>query len=163
MTKSPSKPARPEPASAPGPQALPGAPATDVAMLEQALLTLFAPWVRGLDLRVLRADAGDIELALPITAMHVHGGGVVCGQTLMSAADTAMVLAMMTRLGGFKPMTTVQLQTSFLRPVPGHSGGNVQIKAHVLRLGRSLAFGEVHLHAPDGSLAAHVTTTYALL
>ena len=49
----------------------------------------------------------------------MHDGGVLCGQTMMAAADTAMVLAVMTHLGGFKPMTTVQLQTSFLRPIAG--------------------------------------------
>jgi acyl-coenzyme A thioesterase PaaI-like protein len=58
-------------------------------------------------------------------------------------------------------MTTVQLQTSFLRPVPGDAAGAVL--ARVLRMGRSLVFGEIELRAPDGKLAAHATTTYALL
>jgi acyl-coenzyme A thioesterase PaaI-like protein len=80
----------------------------------------------------------------------------------MAAFDTAMVLAIMTKLGGFKPMTTVQLQTSFLRPVPGDCG-SVIVVAHVLRMGRSLVFGEMQLSGPGDQLAAHATTTYALL
>ena len=59
-------------------------------------------------------------------------------------------------------MTTVQLNTTFLRPVPADAG-QVPLTARVLRLGRSLDFGEVHLHGADGSLAAQVTTTYALM
>ncbi len=80
----------------------------------------------------------------------------------MAAADTAMVLAVMTKLGGFKPMTTVQLQTSFLRQVAGTSG-SARVVARVLRMGRSLVFGEVQILNADDELAAHATTTYALL
>ncbi len=132
------------------------------ALLNDALSTLFAPWVGELNLGVVKAEPGEVQLALPIAARHVHAGGAVCGQTLMAAADTAMVLAVMSRLGSFKPMATVQMSTSFLRAVPGQ-GGSVGVTAKVLRMGRSLVFGEVHVHAPDGSLAAQVTVTCALL
>ncbi|WP_234413888.1 PaaI family thioesterase [Ideonella sp. A 288] len=123
---------------------------------------LFAAWVRDLALRVAEVRPGEVHLALPVTARHVHGGGVVCGQTLMAAADTAMVLAVSSQLGGFQPMTTVQLQTSFLRPVPG-TDTEARVIARVLRLGKSLAFGEIEVHDASGRLAAHSTTTYALL
>jgi uncharacterized protein (TIGR00369 family) len=134
----------------------------DLEMLQAALSHVFAEWVRELDLRVLEARAGEVVLALPVTPKHVHEGGVLCGQTMMAAADTAMVLAIMTKLGGFKPMTTVQLQTSFLRPVAG-SSGNARVVARVLRMGKSLVFGEVQVLDANGALAAHATTTYALL
>jgi uncharacterized protein (TIGR00369 family) len=122
----------------------------------------FAPWVRQLALRVQGAHEGEVRLALPIAPLHVHGGGVLCGQTVMAAADTAMVLAVMSRLGAFRPMTTVQLQTSFLRPIPG-GDGEASIVARVLRLGKTLAFGEIEVSDGQGRLAAHATTTYALL
>ena len=122
----------------------------------------FAPWVKQLGLRVCSAHDGEVRLALPITPLHVHGGGVLCGQTVMAAADTAMVLAVTSRLGAFRPMTTVQLQTSFLRPIPG-SEGEANIVARVLRLGKTLAFGEIEVSDGEGRLAAHATTTYALL
>ncbi|MCA0243320.1 MAG: PaaI family thioesterase [Proteobacteria bacterium] len=138
-----------------------GSPA-DIEMLNEALATLVAPWVRGLSMRVTEARAGEVVLSLPVTPLVVHGGGVLCGQAMMAAADTAMILAVMTRLGGFKPMTTVQLQTSFLKPVPG-DGGEARLLARVLRMGKSLVFGEILLHGRGGDLAAHATTTYALL
>ena len=99
---------------------------------------------------------------LPVAPALVHGGGVLCGQAIMAAADTAMVLAVSAALGGFRPMTTVQLQTSFLKPVPGDDG-QARLLARVLRLGKSLVFGEILLHNARGDLAAHATTTYALL
>jgi uncharacterized protein (TIGR00369 family) len=134
----------------------------DKAQLEHALQTVFADWVKELDLRVIDAHAGEVRLALPVAPRHVHAGNVMCGQTMMAAADTAMVLAIMTRVGGFKPMTTVQLQTTFLRPVPADSGV-AKVTARVLRMGRNLVFGEIEITTADDLLAAHATTTYALL
>ncbi len=134
----------------------------DVTALQALLAEMFAPWVQALDLRVTGTTDDGVQLVLPVTARHVHGGGVLCGQTLMAAADTAMVLAVSHRLGGFKPMTTVQLQTSFLRPVPAALPA-VVVDARLLKGGRSLVFGEVRLVLPDGQICAHATTTYALL
>ncbi len=141
-------------------------PATEatanLALLEHALKTVFAPWVAELNLRITAAKPGQVTLALPVTPLHVHGGGVLCGQTMMAACDTAMVLAVMSQLGEFKPMTSVQLQTSFLRPVPGDAG-HATVVARVLRLGRRLVFGEIEVLGPQGELAAHATTSYARL
>lgn len=134
----------------------------DSALLEHTLAHVFSSWVRELDLTLVQARPGEVVLALPVAPKHVHAGGVMSGQTLMAAADTAMVLAVTSQLGAFRPMTTVQMQTSFLRPVaPGASAAKVT--ARVLRLGRNLVFGEVHIETGAGQLAAHATTTYALL
>ena len=141
---------------------LPADDAVDPALLAATLGQVAAPWVRALELLVIAARRGGVTLELPVTPQHVHGGGVLCGQTLMAACDTAMVLAITARLGAFQPMTTVQLQTSFLRAVPGDSGA-VRVVARVLRLGRKLVFGEIEVLDAGGELAAHATTTYTLL
>ena len=39
----------------------------------------------------------------------------------------------------------------------------VRVVARVLRMGRSLVFGEMQVINADAELAAHATTTYALL
>ena len=135
-------------------------------MNPQTLQAAFAPvaadYVKRLDLRVTAVRPGEVDVAMPVAAELVHGGGVVCGQAIMAAVDTAMVMAMIADLGEFRPMTTVQLQTSFLRPVPRETA-EVLLTARVLRRGKSLAFGEISVRSPDGKLAAQATTTYALL
>ncbi|MEJ6003007.1 PaaI family thioesterase [Paucibacter soli] len=128
--------------------------------LQQEIPRIFAPWIAQMGLQVLSAEPGRVRLRLPIKAEFVHVGGVMCGQAAMAAADTAMVLAMMATLGEFRPMTTVQLQTSFVRPL---SGTHCVIDAQVLRNGKSLAFGQIDILGADGKLAAQATTTYALL
>ena len=130
--------------------------------LQTLYAEVFAQWVRELELEVRATGDDAVTLALPVRARHVHAGGVVCGQTLMAAADTALVLAISHKLGGFRPQTTVQLQTSFLRAV-GQDVAEVAVEARILKAGRSLVFGEVTLRLPDGQVAAHATSTSALL
>ena len=132
----------------------------EVSSAQQLLQEIFAPWVRELNLQVQRCSGGEVELRLPFDRKLTHAGGVICGQVYMAAADTAMVLAISSALGGFRPMTTVALNTSFLRPV---SDGDVAVTARVLRQGKNLVYGEIELAGQDGKLAAHATTTYALL
>lgn len=134
--------------------------------LERLTGEVFAPWVREIGLELLDHAEGVVRLALPVAPRHVHGGGVLCGQTMMAAADSAMVLAIVAQLGAFRPMTTVQLQTSFLRPIPTPAAGaaaSATLVARVLRAGKQLVFGEIEVLDAQGRLAAHATTTYALL
>ena len=134
----------------------------DAAALQATLETIAADYVKRLNLRVETVAPGAVTLSLPVSPELVHAGGVLCGQAIMSAADTAMLLAMIAQLGEFRPMTTVQLQTSFLRPVPREIA-EVLLTARILRRGKSLAFGEISVRTADGKLAAQSTTTYALL
>jgi uncharacterized protein (TIGR00369 family) len=133
-----------------------------IARLQADFEKIAAPYVRRLGLTIVEASTDQVVLSMPVTPELVHGGGVLCGQAMLAAADTSMVLAMSASLGGFQPMTTVQLQTSFLRPVPGDAG-EVRVTCRLLRRGKSLSFGEIEIATPDGKLAAHATTTYALL
>jgi uncharacterized protein (TIGR00369 family) len=134
----------------------------DAAGLQATLEELGAEYTKRLGLRVETAAPGEVTLTLPVTPELVHGGGVLCGQAILAAADTAMLLAMIAQLGEFKPMTTVQLQASFLRPVARETTA-VAVIARVLRFGKTLSYGEVEFRTADGRLAAHATMTYALL
>ena len=131
------------------------------AILNGALADLLAPWVQALGLRVESTADDGVTLRLPHSAQLARVGGLVCGQAMMAAADTAMVLALIHHFGEFRPCTTVQLNTSFLKPL---SGQDALVQAHVLRVGKSLAFGEIDIRgADDGRSVSRASTTYALL
>ena len=133
----------------------------DRETLQGALPEYFAPWVQELGLRVETLDADSVTLRLPQDARLSRVGGMLCGQAMMAAADTAMVLALINHFGAFRPCTTVQMNTSFLKPLSGQDG---LLQARVLRAGKALAFGEIDLRgAEDGKSVCRVTTTYALL
>ncbi len=124
------------------------------------LRTLFAPWVQELGLELVRVGDGEACLRLPFAPRLCRTGGTICGQALMAAADTAMVLAIGAQLGEFRPMTTVTMNTAFMRAV---ATGDVSIVARVLKPGRTLVFGEIEMIGADGRMAAHATTTYAMV
>jgi len=136
-------------------------PDTTPETLQPALAEYFAPWVQALNLQVDSVDADSVTLRLPQSDQLSRVGGMLCGQAMMAAADTAMVLALIRHFGEFRPCTTVQLNTSFLKPL---SGQDALVQARVIRAGKSLAFGEIDIRgATDGKSACRATTTYALL
>ncbi len=129
--------------------------------LRQALTDLFAPWVQALDLQVESFGPGETTVRLPQSEQLARVGGVLCGQAMMAAADTAMVLALISHFGQFRPCSTVQLSSSFLKPL---SGQDALVTARVLRAGKSMAFGEIDLRgAQDGKSVFRASTTYALM
>jgi len=133
----------------------------ELPQLQAALALYFAPWVQALGLRVEQADGDGVLVRLPLQPQLAREGGMVCGQAMMAAADTCMVLALMQHWGAFKPCTTVQMNSSFLRPLAGQDG---VIQARLIRVGKSLAFGEIDVRgAHDGRSVCRATTTYALL
>ncbi len=139
----------------------PDTPTLTTDALQQLLSDWFAPWVQTLGLRVESFDDGEVTLRLPQNEQLSRVGGMLCGQAMMSAADTAMVLAIVTQLGLQRPMTTVQQNTSFLKPL---SGQDARVTARVVRAGKSLVFGEIDIcGATDGRSVCRASTTYALL
>ena len=129
--------------------------------LQAALPAYFAPWVQALGLVVEDSAEGSVTLRLPHNDQLGRTGGMLCGQAMMAAADTAMVLALIRHFGEFRPCTTVQMNTSFLKPL---SNQDALVEARVIRAGKSLAFGEIDIRgADDGKSVCRATTTYALL
>ena len=129
--------------------------------LQQALSDLFAPWVQALNLQVERLETDSVTLRLPQNDKLSRVGGMLCGQAMMAAADTAMVLALIQHFGVFRPCSTVQLSSSFMKPL---SGPDALVTARVLRVGKAMAFGEIDLSgATDGKSVFRASTTYALM
>jgi uncharacterized protein (TIGR00369 family) len=133
---------------------------------------VLAPWVKDLGLSLERVDATPPAEASPdwqpgavlrmaFSDRLCREGGVVCGQALMALADTAMVLAISAASGGYRPMTTVDQTSHFLKPVVS---SDVLADARIVRLGRTMGFGRVTLaNATDGKPVAMVSSAYAML
>ena len=133
----------------------------NIETLNAALPEYFAPWVQALNLRVESFAEGSVTLRLPHSGQLSRVGGMLCGQAMLAAADTAMVLALINYFGEFRPCTTVQLSSSFLKPL---SNQDALIEARVIRAGKALAFGEIDVRgADDGKSVSRASTTYALL
>lgn len=137
-------------------------PTLDTATITRFLAEMFAPWVRDLNLTVDAVSADGIDLRMAFSERLCREGGVVCGQAMMTLADTAMPLAISAVAGEFLPMTTVDQTMHFLRPA---AGTDLVAEARVVRIGRTMAYGTVAVRPATGDLrpVAMAQTAYALL
>ena len=149
-------------------------PATEfgIADARRVLAEVFAPWVLDLNLSIEQFEfapppGGSADwqpgaiLRLPFSERLCRNDGVVSGQALMAFADTAMVIANVAANRGFRPMTTVDQTTHFMRAV---TNSDVLADARVVRLGRTMSFGRVTLtSATDNKPVAMVSSAFAML
>ena len=136
--------------------------AFDKATATRHLAEMFAPWVQDLDLSVEAIIADGVDLRMRFSERLCREGGVICGQAMMSLADTAMPLAISAAAGEFLPMTTVDQTMHFLRPA---AQTDLVAEARVIRLGRTMAYGSIAIRpaAGDNRPVAMAQTAYALL
>ena len=121
----------------------------------------FADWVRDLDLTVKETGPDRLVMRIAFAPKLCRVGGIVCGQALVAAADTAMVIALASAQGGMRPMTTVDLTINFMRPIRDE---DVRLTAMVKRLGKTLAFCTTDIEGgATAKPAAFATGTYAIL
>jgi len=123
---------------------------TEQFAIEEARRVLgdvFAPWVQDLGLSVERGEC----TAPPGAA----------ADWLMALADTSMVFAILAANRGYRPMTTVDQTTHFMRAV---TQSDVLADARVVRLGRTMSFGRVTLlGAADAKPVAIASSAFAML
>jgi uncharacterized protein (TIGR00369 family) len=127
----------------------------DAAALEMQLRQ--APFNAWMDLRVLALDEDAIEIGLTWkpemvsnTEMKVVHGGV-----LGALIDTAADFAIAAKLG--RPVPTVDLRIDYHLPA---RPGDLKARAHVIRLGGTLAVAEAEVFDGDGRMVASGRGTY---
>ena len=146
--------------------------AFDIEEARRVLGDVFAPWVQDLGLSIDSVEcapppgaAADWQpgavLRMAFSQRLCRHGCVVCGQALMALADTSMVIAILAANRGYRPMTTVDQTTHFMRAV---AQSDVLADARVVRLGRTMSFGRVTLSsAADNKPVAMVSSAFAML
>jgi uncharacterized protein (TIGR00369 family) len=132
---------------------------------------IFAPWVLDLALLVESVEAArppgalpdwqpGAVVRLPFSKKICPDGQAVCSQALMALADSAMVIACSAAWNGYRPMSTIDQTTHFLRPVMF----DVIADARVVRIGRNTSFGRVMLlGASDKRPVGMVASAYSML
>ena len=119
-----------------------------------------SPFARIYDLKLDSFASGECTLVMPFQESLERPGGIVSGSVLMTAADAAMWLAIMTGLGKDVMTVTSGMTTAFLSSAKRE---DVRCTARVLRLGRKLVYGVADCKTEAGSLVSHHTITYIRL
>lgn len=136
-------------------------PTFDKPAATTLLKSVFAQWVQDLDLSIESIEGDSAVLRMRFSDKLCRDNGVVCGQALMSLADTSMVFAICSAAGEYFPMTTVDQTIHFMRPA---MRADLLAEARVVRMGKTMAYGSVSIRTDaDARPVAMAQTAYALL
>ncbi len=118
------------------------------------------PFTRDLGLRISSLADGECILDIPFQPSFERPDRIINGGVYMIAADVAMWIAIMTRLGIEKRTVTTNMQTAFLSSAVER---DIRCRARVLKMGSRLIYGDAECSTPDGKRLTHHTMTYARL
>ena len=128
---------------------------------QKLLTTVTAPWIQDLDLQVNSISDLKCKFTLNYSEKLVRAGNIICGQAIVSAADTAMIVAVISAIGEYQEITTVDISCKYLRPLL-KKGGSVETE--ILKLGTRLVVGRITVtDVESDKLAAEISCTYARL
>lgn len=109
-------------------------------------------------------EVGDLSdgrceiTARPGTAFYNHQGRVH-GGFLATVLDSALGVAVQTKLAGGTGYGTIELKVNYVRKLDA-SVGIVVCRAEVVHAGRSMLTAEAKVAGPDGKLYAHGSGTF---
>ena len=133
---------------------------SDLARL-QAIMEEGVPLLRQWGVELLEARDGFARLRLPHRAELLRPGNTVSGPALMGLADCAIWAALLSTAQGRDNAVTSSMNVNFLSPA---GPGPVIAQARILKAGKRMIYGEIHIF-PEGSErpAVHVTTHWVVI
>ena len=134
--------------------------AFEVNEAQNFLSNVIAPWIKDLDLQVDLISNWKCKFTLNYNENLVRAGNIICGQAIVSAADTAMIVAVISAIGKYEEITTVDISCKYLRPL----SGGASIETEILKLGKRLVVGRITVKdIKSNKIVAEISCTYARL
>ncbi len=115
------------------------------------------PFTRSYGFRVHSLGDGECTMHVPFQKSFERPDGIINGGVYMTAADVALWLAILTRIGLHERAVTADMQTAFIN---GAREEDVHCTARVLKLGKRLIYGTAECTNPEGKLLTHHSLTY---
>lgn len=113
------------------------------------------------DFVVEHADMAGLTLRLKVAERHLRPGGTVSGPAMFGLADVAMYLAILSHIGPVALAVTTNCGIDFMRKPA--AGQDLRAEARLLKLGRSLAVGDVMIYSAGvADPVARASLTYAI-
>ena len=116
-----------------------------------------ATFIRAHELELVEFGRGTCTIKAPFKETNLRPGGIIGGPLLMTAADVAVWLAILTLTGLDEMAVTTELKTSFLNAT---RRGDILCSATILKMGRRLIYGTAECSSENGKLLTHHTATY---
>ncbi|MEP2715383.1 PaaI family thioesterase [Pseudophaeobacter sp.] len=133
--------------------------AYEAGELETYMAAIFPQVANDFAIDALSLDG--ITMRLKVAERHLRPGGTVSGPSMFALADVTVYALVLSRLGAKALAVTTNCSLDFMRKP--ESGRDIIARGQLLKLGRSLAVGDVHMFS-EGSdkLVARSTMTYSI-
>jgi len=119
-----------------------------------------ARFIEVLDLRLEHVGHGTARMRMPFRYEVTNAAGAIHGGAIVSLCDTCFYVALASIFGREQNTATAALTCNFLSPaLPPH---DLIAEATVLKPGKRIVYGEVHVRSGD-RLVAHATLSFANL
>lgn len=106
-------------------------------------------------------EDGSVVVAHPVGEAELRPGNTVSGPVMMTLADVSLYIAILARIGIVPLAVTTNLSINFLRKP--RADRRVVARCRLLKLGKSLAVGEVYIYSEgEDEPVAHATGTYSI-
>ena len=124
---------------------------------ERVARSPFHGWV---GIRLSSVDPGSSELVLDLEPHHFNPQGIVHGGIISLMADTAIGVALRSRLRPGLTHRTAQLNVHFVRSA---DSGRVIARGRAVHSGKRMGYGEADVLDQPGNLLARASATFIVL
>ena len=125
-----------------------------------ALLVNRSPYFALLSMEIKDLQWGICVMEVELGEKHLQPFGNVHGGAIASVVDAAAFWAVFPQVERGKGLTTVEMKLNYLAPV---QKGKLEARGRSIKLGRTLALGEVYVTNREGTLVAHGTATMMII
>ena len=128
----------------------------------EAISTLVnrSPYFSLLSMEIKDLEWGTAILEVDLEEKHLQPFGYVHGGVIASVMDAAAFWAVFPQVKDGLGLTTVEIKVNYLAPV---QKGRLVAKGQCIKIGRTLALGEVFINGSEGNLLAHGTATMMIV
>ena len=128
---------------------------------KEEMETFFAAEFPQTSLEIVDFDKETITIRQQTDDSNLRPGGTISGPTMMALADCAIYVAVLRRIGLVALAVTTNFNINFLKKQ--QAGKDIFARCHLLKLGKSLAIGEVSIYsAGSEEPVAHAVGTYSI-
>ncbi|MBC8288978.1 MAG: PaaI family thioesterase [Planctomycetes bacterium] len=120
-----------------------------------------SPFLRELGVVLAERQVGSVRLELIVAEPHLRTRGIAHGGVIASLLDTAMGVAVSTKVPDGCFPVTAQLNVNFIRPA--WDGEKLQIEGKVRHSGRTTAVAQGEIRTDSGVLVATSSGTFSFV
>lgn len=118
------------------------------------------PYFSLLSMKIKNLNWGNSLLEMEVKEKHLQPFGAVHGGAIASLIDAAAFWASFPQVEDGKGLTTVEVKVNYLSPV---QNGRLYASGKCLKLGKTIALGEVFVKDEKERLVAHGTATMMVI